>query len=187
MRSSITLALLMFMVSVQANDLLWKKLQQEPNMIVLIRNSVSGGNRDGRNMLAWDKSGNCKGESNLTLDGKAHAKRIGQKFIQQGIEALAITSPMCRCRETAKIAFGNYISDPELRQSTISDTNRQLKFQTKAKQLLTKHRGTKPIVFINHRPNIDILTMELLSLGEMVIGQVNDTGEVEVMGKIRID
>ena len=43
--------------SANADESLWKKLIQDPNMIVIMRNSESSGNRDGINMLEWDATG----------------------------------------------------------------------------------------------------------------------------------
>jgi len=173
--------------NVVADDLLWKKLQQDPNMVILMRNSESSGNKDGSNMLVWDETGNCKGESKLTKNGKAHAKRIGEAFARHGIKPLVISSPMCRCSETAKIAFGKFITDPDLRQSANSNLQRQEMFQDKANNLLRKYRGKPPIVFVNHRPNIDSLTMELLIIGEMLVGIISENGDIEALGKIRVD
>jgi phosphohistidine phosphatase SixA len=170
-----------------ANDLLWEKLQRDPNMIVLMRNSESSGNRDGGNMLVWDASGRCKGESTLTGKGKAHAKSIGEAFAKHGIKPMVISSPMCRCSETSKIAFGEYVTDPDLRQTASTNTQGQEKFQAKTSTFLSKYRGKTPIVFVNHRPNIDSLTMELLDIGDLLIGSIIETGEIEVLGKIRVE
>ena len=94
---------------------------------------------------------------------------------------------MCRCSETAKIAFGEFITDPDLRQSAISNTKQQEIFQSKTTNLFQKYRGNKPIVFVNHRPNIDALTMELLKLDEMLIGTISEDGDVEIIGVIQLD
>jgi hypothetical protein len=59
-------SLSLMMSSAGADESLWLKLKQEPNMIVLMRNAESSGNRDGAGMLVWDPSGKCKGESRLT-------------------------------------------------------------------------------------------------------------------------
>jgi phosphohistidine phosphatase SixA len=187
MRTIFTFILLLVTFNVIADDLLWIKLQQDPNMVVLMRNTESSGNKDGSNMLVWDETGNCVGESKLTKDGKAHANRIGEAFARHGITPLAISSPMCRCTETAKIAFEEYVTDPDLRQSASSNSQGQQKFLTRATNLLLEYRGKTPIAFVNHGPNIDSLTMELLNPGEMLVGSVNESGEVEVLGKIRIE
>lgn len=169
-----------------ANELLWEKLKRDQNMIVLMRNSESSGNRDGSNMLVWDASGKCIGESTLTAEGKAQATRIGAAFAKHGIKPKVISSPMCRCTETAQIAFGQYVTDPDLRQKPAGDIHGQEVFQAKASALLSKYRGNTPIVFVNHRPNIDSLTMELINVGDLLIGSVTGNGEVEVVGRIRI-
>jgi phosphohistidine phosphatase SixA len=189
MISRIILIISLFSVAftTAADYLLWEKLRQESNMVVLMRNSESGGNRDGANMLVWDASGNCRGESTLTARGKAHAKKIGQTFAQHGIRPMVISSPMCRCSETSQIAFGEYITDPDLRQMESGDALQQEIFHARASTLLSKYRGKTPVVFVNHRPNIDSLTMELLDVGDLLIGTILDTGEIEVLGKIRME
>lgn len=172
--------------AVTADSLLWQRLKQDPNMVVLMRNAESGGNRDGTNMLTWDPSGHCDGESTLTTAGKAHAAKIGAAFAERGIKPTVISSPMCRCRETAQIAFGSYSTDPDLRQSAIGDASRQDAFHAKVATLLGQHRGETPVVLVNHRPNIDAMTMELIDIGDLLVGTISDTGEVEVLGRIHI-
>lgn len=181
------LPLALIVPSASADELLWQKLKQDPNMIVLMRNSESSGNRDGASMLEWDESGKCKGESTLTVGGKAHAQKIGAVFAKYDIKPIVISSPMCRCTQTAEIAFGEYVTDPDLRQKSAEDTHGEETFQAKASEMLRMYRGSNPIAFVNHRPNIDSLTMELITIGDLLIGTVTETGEVEVVGKLRID
>jgi len=185
MRVSLALSMLLLSFAAVADGGLWQKLQQEPNMVVLMRNAESSGNRDGANMLTWDSSGKCIGESTLTREGKIQAKRIGEAFAKRGITPFVIASPMCRCRETAHIAFGRYATDPQLRQMPPENAQALEAFQTVTSTMLAEHRGRSPIVFVNHRPNIDALTMELLQIGELLVGVITDDGEIEVLGKIQ--
>jgi len=178
--------LLLISLAATGDNALWVKLQQEPNLVVLMRNTESTGNRDGANMLVWDASGNCRGESTLTEAGRAHAGKIGEAFVQHGIRPKVISSPMCRCRETAEIAFGDFVTDADLRQTAGGDEQGHEAFLNKTAELLRSNRGGKPIVFVNHRPNIDALTMELLHIGDLLVGTVDEDGEIEIMGKIRV-
>ena len=187
MRVSLMISILLFSFAGVADNGLWHKLQQEPNMVVVMRNAESSGNRDGTNMLAYDLSGKCIGESTLTLEGKAQAKRIGEAFAERGIKPFVITSPMCRCRETAQIAFGEFITHPRLRQMPPENAQAFEAFQAVAGAMLAEHRGKSPVVFVNHRPNIDALTMELLKIGELLVGAITDDGEIEAIGKIRLE
>ena len=170
-----------------ADETLWEKLSNDPNMVVLVRNSESTGNRDGANMLVWDASGKCKGESILTEEGKAQAKSIGVAFERYGIKPRVISSPMCRCTETAAIAFGEYLTDPDLRQRPLEDVDGAEVFQAKTGSILSRYRGKTPVVFVNHRPNIDSLTMELINVGELLVGTITEAGEVDVIGKILLE
>ena len=156
-------------------------------MVVVMRNAESSGNRDGNDMLTWDSSGRCIGESTLTPDGRVQAERIGEIFRKHRIKPFVISSPMCRCTETARIAFGEYVTNPDLRQRSPEDTQGQEAFQALTGTLLVKHRGKSPIVFVNHRPNIDALTMELIDIGEFLVGVITEDGEIEVLGKMRLD
>lgn len=42
-------------------------------------------------------------------------------------------------------------------------------------------------MFVNHRPNIDAMTMELIDIGELLVGAVGEDGDTEVLGKIRVE
>lgn len=186
MRITLILCLSLLVFTAIADDSLWDKLKLEDNMIVLMRNSESSGNRDGANMLAWDATGRCEGESKLTAKGRDQSKNVGAVFAAKGIKPMVISSPMCRCTETAQIAFGDYITDPDLRQRPITDDAGQEIFMTRTAELLAAHRGKQPIVFVNHRPNIDALSMELINIGEGLVGRITEDGEVELLGKLSL-
>lgn len=180
--------ILIFVFSIQAwaDDALWNKLKTEADLIVFLRNADAAGGSP----VMWDKSGNCKGEATLTAAGVAHAKKVGQAFASRGIRPTVISSPMCRARDTAKIAFGDaLIADEALRDIGIAsaDAEQARLFERKAQVLIVDHRGLVPVVFVSHRPNIDRLTMELIDLGELLVGRANGNGEIEVLGKIKIE
>jgi len=181
----ISLALL-FALSLHAgadDDSLWKRLKGEPDLIVLMRHVQPAGG----NPLTWDESGNCAGESMLTDAGKAHAKRIGAAFASHGIKPIVISSPMCRCRDTARIAFGDsLVMDGALREVASADSDRARQFERKAQALISSRKGPVPVVFVSHRPNIDLLTMELIDSEDLLVGRVSDKGEIDVLGRIRV-
>ena len=172
-----------FALQAGADDALWKKLETESNLVVLMRHTQPAGG----NPLAWDESGSCNGESMLTAGGKAHAKRIGEAFAAHGVKPRVISSPMCRCRDTARIAFGDdLITDESLREVASADSERIKRFERKAQSLIAGRRGSVPVVLVNHRPNIDLLTMELIDEGDLLVGRANANGEIDVLGKIRV-
>ena len=172
-----------FASQAMADDALWKKLETESNLVVLMRHTQPAGG----NPLTWDESGSCKGESMLTPDGKAHAKRIGEAFASHGVKPRVISSPMCRCRDTARIAFGDdLVTDESLREVASADSDRMKRFERKAYSLVAANRGSVPLVLVNHRPNIDLLTMELIDEGDLLVGRANANGEIDVLGKMKV-
>ena len=165
-----------------ADELLWQKLKGEANLVVLMRHAQPA---PGGNPLLWDESGNCQGESLLTPAGQAHAKRIGEAFGARGIKPTVVSSPMCRCRDTARIAFGSAVlTDANLREVGSADSGRAKLFESTAQSLIARNRGAAPVVLVSHRPNIDLLTMELVGEGELLVGRANGNGEIEVLGRI---
>src|SRR6059058_4224380 len=82
MHIAVLLLLNLLAQHVSANDLLWEKLKTEADLVVLMRHTQPAGG----NPLAWDESGSCKGESMLTVEGKAHARKIGEAFAKRGLQ-----------------------------------------------------------------------------------------------------
>ena len=164
---------------------LWIKLRSKPHLVVFMRHTHSTGG----NPLAWDETGNCRGEVVLSAKGKAHARKIGETFVQHRVKPSGlISSPMCRCRETTQIAFGsNYVTDAVLREIASADAERTAAYDKVAVSLIVKHLGNAPVVFVSHQPNINLLTMELIAEGDLLIGRANEKGEIDVVGKIRIE
>ena len=181
MRTALFVSAIFLSIPAWADDALWASLKTEPYIIVLIRHThTSGGNP-----LAWDESGNCLNESVLSNKGKAQAHNIGEAFVMRDIKPNIISSPMCRCLETAKLAFNVPITtDPDLREVASANGDRMMNFENTAKTLIAKMRGNSPVVFISHRPNISQLTMELIEQGELLVGRSNEKGEIDVLGKI---
>lgn len=183
MRIAIFLLLGLLGSNVWANDALWEKLRTEANLVVLMRHTQPAGG----NPLFWDESGSCKGESMLTAEGKAHARKLGEAFVRHGIRPIVISSPMCRCRDTARIAFGEPVAiDAELREIASADPERTRAFERKAQSLIASRRGASPVVLVSHRPNIDLLSMELIGEGELLVGRANAKGEFDVLGRIQV-
>src|SRR5712664_2962081 len=120
MRALATLVFLGLAASAYANELLWVRIKMESNIVVLTRHMQSAGGKP----LVWDESGGCEGEARLTPEGRTDARVLGHLFSAQSIKAFAISSPMCRCRDTATIAFGDALVDPDLREIASADTAR---------------------------------------------------------------
>jgi phosphohistidine phosphatase SixA len=58
---------------------------------------------------------NCADQRNLSSKGRADALQIGKSIKTLGIPIGAVvSSPYCRAKDTARLAFGHYTEEPEL-------------------------------------------------------------------------
>ena len=183
MRLAAAFLLALLPAAALAENPLWARLTSESGLVVLTRHTQAQGGHP----LKWDESGACAGETVLTGKGKDMARRMGEQFSSRGIRpAAVISSPMCRCRETAELAFpGTAIQvDPALIEVASAESARMRAFETKARAMIAAKRGPSPVVFVSHSPNIDQLTMELLPGDVLLVGKADEKGEIEVLGKI---
>src|SRR5262245_31805666 len=107
------LALLAALAASQAgaNDELWDLLRTG-GQVVLVRHPVTDpGVGDPQGFRLAD----CSTQRNLSEEGKEHAKRIGEAFRLHRVPVeRVLTSPWCRCVETASLAFGAAEISPPL-------------------------------------------------------------------------
>ena len=87
-----------------ANENIVEILKKENN-IIFIRHAIAPGNGDPSNFDILD----CSTQRNLSKDGELQAFKIGNFFKNNDIKITKVlSSEWCRCKDTAKIAFGNY-------------------------------------------------------------------------------
>ena len=81
------------------------EILKKENNIIFIRHAIAPGNGDPQN---FDIS-ECSTQRNLSKDGELQALKIGKFFKKNDIMfTKVLSSEWCRCKDTAKIAFGNY-------------------------------------------------------------------------------
>ena len=87
-----------------ANENIVEILKKENN-IIFIRHAIAPGNGDPSNFDISD----CSTQRNLSKEGELQALKIGKFFKENDIKLTKVlSSEWCRCKDTAKIAFGNY-------------------------------------------------------------------------------
>src|SRR6266446_4649536 len=85
-----------------ATESIWEALRT-PGSVVVLRHSYAPGTFDPPSARLDD----CSTQRNLDASGRAQARRIGEAFRQNGIAVGAVlSSPRCRCLDTARLAFG---------------------------------------------------------------------------------
>jgi len=100
--------------------------------------------------------GPCSEQRNLSQQGRAILTNIGEKLSQLNIPiGSVVTSPFCRCKDTAQIVFGKYTVEPNLIFS-ISKNKDEAEQLGKIlyEMMLSSDNVTQNNVFISHTSNL---------------------------------
>ena len=130
----------------------------------------------------------CATQRNLSEDGRAHARRTGEAFRKHGVAFdRVLTSPWCRCRETALLAMGRE-AEPMEALSNLVGRQQHAPGQVEAlKAYLARHDGSTRALFVTHGIVINALTGISPASGEMVIVRPGEGGAPVVAGRLRVD
>ena len=171
----------LFTSQINASEQAWN-LAQEGNKIILIRHSLAPGGGD----PAGFKVDDCKTQRNLNRTGINQSKKIGKIFKKNKVPIdQVLSSQWCRCKDTAKYAFGNFKEFTALNSTFQSPYD-----QNEAKQLKDLYEFVKDwnsngknLVLVTHYSIITAVTNAVPSSGELVITDKN----FEVLGTIQTD
>ena len=154
-----------------ASEQAWN-LVQEGNKIVIIRHSLAPGGGD----PVGFKLDDCKTQRNLNKAGINQSKKIGKLFKKNKVPVdQVLSSQWCRCKDTAKYAFGDYKEFTALNSTFQSPYNKNEGKQLKELyNYVKKWNGKgKNLVLITHYSIITAVTTAVPSSGEMVITDKN--------------
>ena len=131
----------------------------------------------------------CATQRNLSEQGRAESRRIGERFRREGIVLEKVyTSPWCRCRDTATEAFGR-ADDWEALSSFFDEPHREPGLTERVKQRIGGYSTRRPrgaIVMVTHNVNIAALTKLSVGTGEVVVVRPDGCCGLKVVGRIRI-
>jgi phosphohistidine phosphatase SixA len=129
----------------------------------------------------------CRTQRNLSAEGRRDARRIGQgaRRLQLRIGAV-LSSPFCRTRETARLAFGRATVDSALLNTIAADHDAAWRRQIRAARRLL---GTKPAagrvtVLVTHGSVVGDTTGHSLEEGETLVFRPLEGGRFRLIGRI---
>lgn len=162
-----------------ASEALWSLLEGG-GQVILIRHAVTTpGSGDPPGMRLDD----CGTQRNLSDDGRQHARRIGEEFRKRRIPvARVLSSPWCRCLETARLAFGKAEVARPLDNLFGRHENRERQIR-ELRRLLKAPRGAN-LVLVSHGSTILALTGISPGTGEHVIVTPKADGSFAVAGRL---
>jgi broad specificity phosphatase PhoE len=164
------------------DDRLWTLLKGG-GQVIMIRHAITTPGVGDPPAMRLDE---CTSQRNLTDQGRAHARRVGEAVRARGIRVdRVLSSPWCRCLETARIAFGtaetwaplgNLYGRPELREEQV----RQMQ-----STLSERHAGGN-VVLVSHGSTISAVTGVSPEPAEMVIVTPQGGGRFAVAGRLTV-
>lgn len=151
-------------------------LLKSGGQVVLMRHTVTTpGVGDPPGMSIED----CSTQRNLTEAGRRDAKAIGERLRQAGISFDHVaTSPLCRCKETAQLAFGRV---GEVQPGTMRGEREVREMRAFAAE---KRRGNS--VLVSHGTTIKNAVGIDTEPGEMVVITPQGDGVYEIRGKLSL-
>ena len=144
-----------------------QNLLSEGGKLIFIRHAYAPGSGDPHN---FDLS-NCASQRNLSQEGINQAKTINSFFLKSNLSSnLVLSSEWCRCKQTAKYAFGNYKT-----KSFLNSFFSQKFSHNKAKQIeelkkfIKEWNGKGNLIFVTHYVVISEILNLSVSSGEIII------------------
>jgi phosphohistidine phosphatase SixA len=146
-------------------EALWTLLQAGGHVILIRHTVTTPGVGDPPGMQLTD----CATQRNLSEEGRRDARRIGDVFRSRGIPvARVLSSPWCRCLDTARLAFGEAEAWPPLSNLFGRPENRAPQIQ-ELERLVGQRLPAGNLVLVSHGSTIDALTGVSPAPGELVV------------------
>ena len=179
----LTLALVPASASARASVSDWKDLGDDRGGVVLMRHAIAPGGGDPADF----RLGDCRTQRNLSNEGRAQARRIGQQIRVSGVDITGVlSSPWCRSRDTARLLGVGDVRTRGYLGSTFTAPPRIAAVrESRTRQLIEAHRGREGIlIVVGHYANIMDLTGLATGSGEGIAVRVNGDGELDVIGRL---
>ena len=167
----------------QADDEeLWQLLRTGGQFVFVRHTVTTPGVGDPEGMRLED----CSSQRNLTDEGRSHARRIGAAFKERKVRvARVLSSPWCRCVETAGIAFGSADISPPL-GNLFGRQHLRAKQVAEMRELLKEPPAAGNVVLVSHGSTILALTGISPATGEAVVLTPQGGGRFSVAGRLQV-
>jgi len=161
----------------------WSLLRQ-PGHVAFMRHSEAPGYADPPGYKLDD----CSTQRNLVDSGRAHARRTGGAFRRNGIVfQRVLTSPWCRCKETALLAIGREAEVFAPLSNLVGRSQHTAEQVAALKTYLAGLDADTRVLFVTHGIVINALTGISPASGEMVIVRLDPSGNPTVAARLLVD
>jgi len=165
-----------------ADEAVWAALAT-PGSVVVLRHSYAPGSFDPPDARLDD----CSTQRNLDENGRAQARRVGEAFRQRNITVgRVLSSPRCRCLDTARLAFGK-VEAWDVLQGALRDAELRRRLLIPVRQTLSAHRDGPPLVLVTHGSVVSDLTGLDIRMGAFVVLRRDADGAHAVVGQVYVE
>jgi broad specificity phosphatase PhoE len=165
-----------------ADDAVWEALRA-PGSVVVLRHSYAPGTFDPPTARLDD----CSTQRNLDEGGRAQATRVGEAFKKNGITVgEVLSSPRCRCMDTARLAFGRAESWMVL-QGALNDLDLRRRLLSEMRARIAAHRDGPPLVLVTHGSVVTDLTGIDIRMGAFAVLRRGADGTHVLAGQLYVE
>jgi broad specificity phosphatase PhoE len=182
LRGLITALLVTWPWPAVADEAVWKALAT-PGSVVVLRHSYAPGSFDPPDARLDD----CSTQRNLDENGRAQARRVGEAFRRRGIVVgRVLSSPRCRCLDTARLAFGK-VEAWDVLQGALRDAELRRRLLIPVRQTVAAHRDGPPLVLVTHGSVVSDLTGLDVRMGAFVVLRRGADGTHSAAGQAYVE
>ena len=150
--------------------------------VAIMRHALAPGTGDPADFDPHD----CATQRNLSEFGRGQAKRIGDRFRENGIAGADVrSSAWCRTAETAELLGLGEVKPLAPLNSFYAAREREGPQTAELKSWLAGRAPAGPAVLVTHQVNITALTGVFPVSGQIVVVRPEQGGGVTVLGSIR--
>ena len=161
------------------------RLLREGGAVIAFRHALAPGTFDPPGFTP----GVCSTQRNLSEEGRAQARRIGEWFRQRGLQPARVrSSPWCRCLDTATLAFGSTepwaaLGSPHGAAETTNAKSLQALRQAVVAALAERPRFE---AWVTHQFVLNRLVETSTSSGEGLLLRADASGTPKVLARLLI-
>jgi broad specificity phosphatase PhoE len=166
-----------------ADEALWSLLKAGGQVVLMRHALTTPGVGDPDGMVLSD----CKTQRNLSDEGRAHARQVGEAFKARAIPiSKVVSSPWCRCLETAQLAFATSAEPSAALSNLFGRGDPQGRQVAQLRELASRKPAQGNVVMVSHGSTILALTGVSPGTGEMVVVTPLGAGKFKVAGRLEV-
>lgn len=167
-----------------ANANFWQALK-EGGKVVLVRHAAI--DKEFASPFTLDET--CFSERNLNELGQEQAKQINKSFKANNVKIEKVfSSPYCRTKETAELAFGSFQVKPELHLTKAITADKAAYYIQRTRDFIGNYQPKleqSNLILVTHRPNILELSNVNTQPADMVLLEPLGDGLYDVIAHLK--